>query len=153
MHVVAIQNPRPVHPTALLALVLISSGCTGDILGTAGGDTPGSGAGGSGKGGVAGTDFPGSGGKGGGDLAGAPNAGGDGNLGGAASLCPSFAARCDGRACGNDGFDGSCGTCPAGQHCSLDGQCEACTPSCDGKQCGDDGCGNTCGPARATSSA
>ena len=34
---------------------------------------------------------------------------------------------------------------PAGQHCSLDGQCEACTPSCDGKQCGDDGCGNTCG--------
>ena len=52
---------------------------------------------------------------------------------------------CDGRACGDDGCGGTCGTCTGGDVCT-DGACvPPCTPACDGKSCGDDGCGGTCG--------
>jgi hypothetical protein len=64
--------------------------------------------------------------------------------------------QCTGKACGPDGCSGSCGTCPSGQTCSADGQCQqGCTPSCTGKQCGSDGCGGTCGscPSGQTCSA
>ena len=50
---------------------------------------------------------------------------------------------CDGKACGDDGCGGSCGTCDVGATC-LAGQC-LCAGSCIGKTCGDDGCGNVCG--------
>ena len=50
---------------------------------------------------------------------------------------------CDGKQCGDDGCDGTCGTCKAGEDC-LDGKC-ACIPKCEGKDCGDDGCGASCG--------
>jgi hypothetical protein len=62
-----------------------------------------------------------------------------------ANACPGWGARCRGRACGDDGFGGSCGACAAGTRCSTDGQCVGCTPQCNGKACGDDGCGGTCG--------
>jgi len=53
---------------------------------------------------------------------------------------------CDGRACGDDGCGGSCGTCEAGASCDGAGQCvPACTPDCEGRFCGDDGCGGSCG--------
>lgn len=42
--------------------------------------------------------------------------------------CP-FA--CDGRECGDDGRGGSCGSCPAGRSCSLDGRCEGCVTRCE----------------------
>jgi hypothetical protein len=122
-------------------LVLAIPACSGEILGIAGSD-PQTSSGGA-DAGSGGSHASGSGGKG---TGGAASGGADGGaLGGAASVCEDYAARCDGRACGNDGFDGSCGACPAGQRCSLDGQCVACTPDCDGKECGDDGCGDTCG--------
>jgi hypothetical protein len=54
---------------------------------------------------------------------------------------------CTGKACGNDGCGGTCGTCASGQVCNASGQCgAACTPSCTGLVCGGDGCGGTCGP-------
>jgi hypothetical protein len=75
--------------------------------------------------------------------------------------CPGLAARCDGRACGDDGAGGSCGTCPSGRRCGLDGQCAACTGDCSmiritngvpetrARACGDDGCGGSCGTCPA----
>jgi hypothetical protein len=69
----------------------------------------------------------------------------------AAELCAECgcAPECDGKSCGSDGCDGSCGDldggCEAGSACDPStGQC-ACVPDCDGKSCGDDGCGDTCG--------
>jgi hypothetical protein len=59
--------------------------------------------------------------------------------------CVACTAACDGRACGDDGCQGSCGTCDSGQAC-VDGACMTCEASCDGKRCGeDDGCGGRCG--------
>jgi hypothetical protein len=74
---------------------------------------------------------------------------------------------CQGRSCGSDGCDGSCGDCPVNRVCDTQGQCvcqftacngaccdqgEACqgnvctcAPNCDGKSCGPDGCGGSCG--------
>ncbi|MFA5431192.1 MAG: hypothetical protein WC329_08540, partial [Candidatus Omnitrophota bacterium] len=53
---------------------------------------------------------------------------------------------CTGKACGNDGCGGSCGTCASGYTCNASGQCfTTCTPSCTGKACGNDGCGGSCG--------
>ncbi|MSP93503.1 MAG: hypothetical protein EXR79_17210 [Myxococcales bacterium] len=57
--------------------------------------------------------------------------------------------QCVGKACGDDGCGGSCGTCadPAKPFCEpLSGKCKAqCVPACLGKTCGDDGCGGSCG--------
>ncbi len=62
------------------------------------------------------------------------------------NLCvPGCTPDCDGKVCGDDGCDGSCGTCADGT-CNANGQCETiCTPNCDGNECGDDGCGGSCG--------
>ena len=58
---------------------------------------------------------------------------------------------CSGRECGNDGCEGSCGTCtnPCNNELDnsvcIDGKCTTpCCPNCDGKVCGDDGCGGSC---------
>ncbi len=61
--------------------------------------------------------------------------------------------QCTGKACGDDGCGGSCGTCQAGQSCD-NGQCvsptNTCTPSCQIQPgtpapCGfPDGCGGLC---------
>ena len=55
---------------------------------------------------------------------------------------------CDGKLCGDDGCDGSCGTCSAGKVCDVAGQCQ-CVPECAGKECGDNGCGGNCGNCSA----
>ena len=55
---------------------------------------------------------------------------------------------CTSRACGDDGCGGTCGTCGAGESCTLtSGQCNPaqCSPDCQGKTCGPDGCGGSCG--------
>ena len=49
---------------------------------------------------------------------------------------------CTQRACGDDGYGGSCGSCPGKGRC-VDGAC--CAQQCEGKECGDDGCGGECG--------
>jgi hypothetical protein len=60
--------------------------------------------------------------------------------------------NCAGRACGDDGCGGSCGTCPMGQSCNGMGQCvPTCTPNCAGRECGSDGCGGSCGTCAAPS--
>jgi hypothetical protein len=62
--------------------------------------------------------------------------------------------NCAGRACGDDGCGGSCGTCTtaAAPVCNSLGVCVAsCKPECTGKSCGDDGCGGTCGVCGAAS--
>jgi agmatine/peptidylarginine deiminase len=52
---------------------------------------------------------------------------------------------CDGKACGDDGCGGSCGSCAQGQVCEA-GQCVACDPACGDKVCGPSACaGVTCG--------
>ncbi len=55
--------------------------------------------------------------------------------------------QCDGKACGDDGCGGSCGSCAASQECKPDGACgEVCVADwCADKQCGDDTCGGSCG--------
>jgi hypothetical protein len=57
---------------------------------------------------------------------------------------PSCTPNCAGRACGDNGCGGSCGTCTSGT-CSAQGSC-VCTPNCAGRACGDNGCGGSCGP-------
>ena len=53
--------------------------------------------------------------------------------------------NCGGKQCGDDGCDGSCGTCSPGQECEQ-GICKGvCTPDCYGKECGSDGCSGSCG--------
>ena len=54
---------------------------------------------------------------------------------------------CAGKACGDDGCGGTCGSCAEGWACQ-NGQCgelDTCTPQCAGKQCGPDGCEGSCG--------
>jgi MYXO-CTERM domain-containing protein len=63
--------------------------------------------------------------------------------------CAGCTKDCTGKACGDDGCGGSCGTCPAGKSCQA-GACVSCTPNCTGKQCGDDGCGGSCGTCPAS---
>jgi len=55
--------------------------------------------------------------------------------------------NCAGKVCGDNGCNGSCGTCASGKNCSSNWMCIAigCTPNCTGKVCGSDGCNGTCG--------
>ena len=52
--------------------------------------------------------------------------------------CPACTPNCQGKQCGDDGCGGSCGDCPNGSPCLVDGFCQGfeCTPDCQGKQCG-----------------
>jgi hypothetical protein len=53
--------------------------------------------------------------------------------------------KCNDKTCGDDGCNGSCGTCSDGKTCDISsGKC-ICVPNCDGKECGDDGCTGSCG--------
>ncbi|MFA5625807.1 MAG: FG-GAP-like repeat-containing protein [Bradymonadales bacterium] len=54
--------------------------------------------------------------------------------------------QCVGKACGNDGCGGICGSCSGNSYCK-DNQCVTgeCEPKCAGKACGNDGCGGSCG--------
>jgi hypothetical protein len=71
---------------------------------------------------------------------------GNGTPNGAALAKSTCTAACSGKACGNDGCGGSCGTCPTGDTCTSSGQCSStCTPACTGKSCGSDGCSGSCG--------
>ena len=54
------------------------------------------------------------------------------------------APDCDGRACGDDGCGGVCGTCPTVKPVCEGGVC-LCEPDCTGKACGPDGCFGNCG--------
>ncbi len=58
--------------------------------------------------------------------------------------CIECTPACEGKQCGPDGCDGSCGTCPQGFECDPYGYCD-CLPQCDGKECGSNGCGGSCG--------
>ncbi len=55
--------------------------------------------------------------------------------------------QCEGKACGDDGCGGSCGSCPPGCPC-VDFQC-GCEADCAGKECGPDGIGGFCGNGNA----
>lgn len=60
--------------------------------------------------------------------------------------CSSCTPMCEGRVCGDNKCQGSCGSCAAGSRCDAQGQCvTTCTPKCQGKVCGDNGCGGVCG--------
>ncbi|MBX3181539.1 MAG: hypothetical protein KIT72_13290 [Polyangiaceae bacterium] len=50
---------------------------------------------------------------------------------------------CAGKACGEDGCGGTCGSCPPQSLCE-NGSC-SCVPDCTGRQCGSNGCGGSCG--------
>ena len=57
---------------------------------------------------------------------------------------------CEGKACGDDGCGGSCGTCDEGEACTGEGTCASvCIPDCSAATCGDDGCGGSCGECGA----
>ncbi len=56
---------------------------------------------------------------------------------------------CSGKQCGDDDCGGTCGTCPAGAHCSAGVCVSDCVPNCTGKECGSDGCGGSCGTCGA----
>ena len=52
---------------------------------------------------------------------------------------------CDGKECGSDGCNGTCGTCPGSETCLADGTCQECQTDCADKECGSDGCNGSCG--------
>jgi len=66
---------------------------------------------------------------------------------------------CEGKECGSDGCEGSCGSCSFGEECQV-GKCVGgtvvdtdivegdgnCFPDCTGRVCGFDGCGGLCPP-------
>ena len=54
---------------------------------------------------------------------------------------PECTPQCAGKACGNDGCGGSCGTCSGGATCSGSGTCQCPTSLCSGICCGS---GQTC---------
>lgn len=58
--------------------------------------------------------------------------------------------RCADKQCGDDGCDGSCGSCDSDERCEAN-RCVAkpCEPQCEGASCGPDGCGGTCGTCAA----
>jgi len=59
---------------------------------------------------------------------------------------PACTPQCTDKNCGDDGCDGTCGSCKVTETCNAGGQCVSnCNPSCANKSCGDDGCGGTCG--------
>jgi hypothetical protein len=61
-------------------------------------------------------------------------------------LGPPCIPDCDGKICGPDGCDGSCGDCPTDHKCIDGAECVIhCEPQCEGQQCGDDGCDGSCG--------
>lgn len=84
---------------------------------------------------------------------------------------PVCTPACAGKACGDDGCDGSCGACVgATPQCNTTDQCveclnnthcdagdtctngscvTPCVPACAGKECGSDGCGGSCGTCDA----
>ncbi|GEM_PF-677604 len=64
------------------------------------------------------------------------------------SQCPCV-PDCAGKECGDDGCEGSCGTCTAPEACDEAGRC-VCTPACTDKCCDSDGCGGTCPDACAS---
>jgi hypothetical protein len=66
-------------------------------------------------------------------------------------LAGECAPDCEGRACGDDGCGGSCGTCSDEGACDAFGACvdAICSPNCDRRACGDDGCGGSCGDCGA----
>lgn len=61
--------------------------------------------------------------------------------------CKTCTPACEGRVCGDNQCEGSCGTCAAGSRCDdANGQCvPVCAPQCHDRACGDDGCGGVCG--------
>lgn len=69
-------------------------------------------------------------------------------------VCSVCTPKCDGKSCGSDGCDGTCGKCGDGETCDLKaGKCvkPACVPNCTetGAQCGDNGCNGSCGGCSA----
>ena len=59
---------------------------------------------------------------------------------------------CTNKECGDDGCDGSCGSCTDSQTC-VNGTCQdICVPDCAGKNCGNDGCDGSCGTCTGTDS-
>ena len=56
---------------------------------------------------------------------------------------------CEGKDCGDNGCEGSCGECGGEQQACVDNKC-ICQPNCDGKDCGPDGCGGACGECAET---
>lgn len=68
---------------------------------------------------------------------------------------PSCKPDCAGKACGDDGCGGKCGSCTPPYHCIDDTCVSDCTPAagcpasgvalCQTNQCGDDGCCGSCG--------
>lgn len=68
---------------------------------------------------------------------------------------PGCVPVCDGKYCGDDGCNGTCGSCTGTDVCNTaSARCEAagssCVPDCKNKECGPDGCGGTCGSCGAT---
>jgi hypothetical protein len=60
------------------------------------------------------------------------------------SCTTSCTPQCDGRTCGDDGCDGTCGSCGNNEVCDS-GTC-VCVPDCaPANACGADGCGESCG--------
>jgi hypothetical protein len=51
-------------------------------------------------------------------------------------------SNCDGKECGPNGCDGTCGECLPGWTCT---EHKCCQSRCDGKECGPDACGGSCG--------
>jgi hypothetical protein len=57
---------------------------------------------------------------------------------------PGCTPQCDGRTCGDDGCEGTCGSCGNNEICDS-GTC-ICIPDCaPSNACGADGCGGSCG--------
>jgi len=52
---------------------------------------------------------------------------------------------CAGMECGDDGCQGSCGTCTKYPNSFCSGGTCDCAPDCTGKECGANGCGESCG--------
>ena len=61
--------------------------------------------------------------------------------------CDVCTPSCAGKDCGDDGCEGSCGSCSGVDTCGGGGTAGVCgcTPQCTGKDCGDDGCDGSCG--------
>lgn len=82
-------------------------------------------------------------------------ASGDSATNDAATVDSDCVPACRGRACGDDGCGGSCGTCSGTTVCREDGLCvepvAGCTPRCGFGTCGDDGCGGSCGTCAGAS--
>ena len=72
-----------------------------------------------------------------------------------ATCKPLCTPDCVGRQCGDDGCNGSCGSCGAGFKCNTDQMCQGCEGHCNRgdedasvNECGPDGCGRKCGTCR-----